>query len=68
MDKHIVTDGQLYIDTDLGTLTFIDTDSSLILRVTHLPTPIPDDVMIDLVAVHHITSYTPLQSGEQHAK
>ena len=52
--------GHLSIDADNGTAEFRDGHGNTILRVTHLPTPVPPDVMIDLVAIRNLTSYTPI--------
>lgn len=56
--EHI--DGELTIDHETGTITFKTALDIRLLRITHLPTPIPDNVMIDLVAIKNVTSYTPL--------
>lgn len=55
--------GILHVDTDKGIATFVH-DKGRLLRVTHLPTPIPDDASIDVVAIGNITSYTPLTPAE----
>jgi hypothetical protein len=52
--------GHLFIDQDKGQVEFKDAHDRVILRVTHLPTPIPPNVMIDLVAIRNVTSYTKL--------
>jgi hypothetical protein len=58
-------EGELVIDHDNGVVTFsqgsdpVDGEA-ILLRVTHLPTPVPDNVYIDLVAIRNVTSYTPL--------
>jgi hypothetical protein len=59
-----VYEGALYIDTDKGVITFLSKEGQRILRVTHLPTPIPDNVMIDMVSLPNLKSYTPLQHTE----
>ena len=59
-------EGVLRINQDEGTATFYArdmiyvADGARILRVTHLATPVPDDVSIDVVSIFNITSYTPL--------
>jgi hypothetical protein len=63
-------EGTLEIDQDTGIATFTTrglVHGSLIrvLRVTHLPTPVPEGVSIDLVAIRNVTSYTPLEISEQ---
>jgi hypothetical protein len=52
--------GDLTINTLAGTAEFRDGWGQTILRVTHLPTPVPPNVMIDLVAIRNVTSYTPI--------
>jgi hypothetical protein len=53
--------GELRIDLINGVITFHDGWNMMILRVTHLPEPIPSNVLIDIVALSNLTSYTPLQ-------
>ena len=53
--------GELRIDRLNGVITFSDGWHRMVLRITHLREPIPDDVLIDLVALNNLTSYTPLQ-------
>src|SRR5580765_9078360 len=61
--------GVLRIDRLNGLITFSDGWHRVTLRITHLPEPIPDNVMIDIVALKNLTSYTPLQSqGNQHTE
>src|SRR5580765_3965944 len=61
--------GVLRIDRLNGLIIFNDGWNRTILRVSHLPEPIPDNVMIDIVALKNLTSYTPLQSqGNQHTE
>ena len=55
--------GTLHVDTDKGIAIFTH-DKGRLLRVTHLPVPIPEDVSIDVVAISNITSYTLLTSAE----
>lgn len=57
-------EGHLHINPDDGVIFFMSKEGHRILRVTHLPTPIPDHMAIDLVAISNVTSYTPLQAGE----
>ena len=56
--------GHLFIDGDNGTAEFRDSHDCVKLRITHLPTPIPTNVMIDLVAIRNVTSYTPITRSE----
>jgi hypothetical protein len=50
--------GELEIDHDNGVITF--TASGVrILRVTHLPEPLPLGVIVDMVALPELTSYGP---------
>lgn len=53
--------GELRIDHLNGLITFRDGWNMMILRVSHLREPIPDNVLIDIVALENLTSYTPLQ-------
>ena len=53
-------DGRLWIDHINGTVVFTS-GGVKILRVSHLREPIPDGVMIDIVALDNLTSYTPIQ-------
>jgi hypothetical protein len=50
-------EGALYIDAKNGVITFLDRDGNRLLRVTHLPTPIPPNVMVDVTAIRNVTSY-----------
>ena len=59
-DKEYAYDGRLWIDPDEGTVTFTTRDGTRILRVTHLRKPTPDGVMIDMVSLPNLTSYTPI--------
>jgi hypothetical protein len=66
MDKNLVEsvtvmNGELRIDHINGLITFNDGWSRVVLRITHLQEPIPDNVLIDIVALAPLTSYTPLQ-------
>jgi hypothetical protein len=45
---------------------FIDSHDRTILRVSHLREPIPDNVIIDIVSLPNLTSYTPLQEPDRH--
>jgi hypothetical protein len=60
----------LEIDQDTGIATFttrglVHGSPIRVLRVTHLPVPVPEGVSIDLVAIRNVTSYTPLEISEQ---
>lgn len=50
--------GLLQIDRENGIITF-SSQGITILRITHLPTPIPTNVVIDVVAVNKLTGYIP---------
>lgn len=63
--SHTVMNGNLVIDNVNGTAEFNDGWGQTIIRVTHLPTPIPHNILIDLVAIRNVTSYTPIQEQEQ---
>ncbi len=52
--------GELRIDHLNGLITFSDGWHRMTLRITHLTEPIPSDVLIDIVALTPLTSYTPL--------
>lgn len=58
--------GYLTIDLDEGIAIFMAEDSEgrqyRMLRVTHLPKPIPVDFTIDVVAIRNVTSYTQIES------
>lgn len=60
----ITYQGTLYINPEAGTATFMTGEGAVILRVTHLPTPVPAQVNIDMVAINQVTSYTPLTNQE----
>jgi hypothetical protein len=60
--------GQLEIDHKEGAIYFRDRYGTTILRVTHLKTPTPRGVGIDLVSVAQMTSYTPLEPRERQDK
>jgi len=53
--------GELHIDHLNGLITFSDGWHRMVLRITHLTEPIPSDVLIDIVALTPLTSYTPIQ-------
>lgn len=55
-----VLQGHLEIDRANGVATFT-CGSFRILRVTHLPDPIPPNYSIDIVALPALTSYTPME-------
>lgn len=63
--KGTLMNGSLILDTLNGTAEFKDGWGQTILRVTHLQTPIPNNVMIDVVAIRNVTSYTPITGQEQ---
>jgi hypothetical protein len=50
--------GTLVIDHSNGIAIFHNQDGARILRVTHLPDPIPVNTIIDLVSLPALTSYT----------
>jgi len=54
--------GTLDIDHVNGVVTFTFNGRRL-LRITHLPDPIPAGKTIDLVALEALTSYTPIPDG-----
>ena len=60
-----VHEGALYIDTERGVVSFLTKNGQRLLRVTHLSTPVPKDVSIDIVAIHNVTSYTPFGQPEK---
>jgi hypothetical protein len=64
-ENSTIIDGELFIDADRGTAEFKDGLGRVILRVTHLPTPIPPNIMIDLVAIRNVTSCTPLNPQDE---
>lgn len=64
LESTTMMNGELVIDHVNGVATFKDGWGRPILRVTHLPRPVPFDVGIDLVAISNITSYTPLSMQE----
>ena len=61
VDSIITMNGMLRIDVLNGLVTFHDGWDRVVLRVSHLIEPIPDNVLIDIVALNNLTSYTPLQ-------
>jgi hypothetical protein len=61
--RKLILQGHLHIDYDQGTATFVS-GGITVLRVTHLPTPVPPNVSIDLVAIRNVTSYTPVAPRE----
>lgn len=70
IDSIITMNGMLRIDLLNGLVTFHDGWNRVVLRVTHLPEPVPQDVLIDITALNNLTSYTPLQGealGKQQA-
>ena len=58
-------EGALYIDTERGVISFLDSNGNRLLRVTHLAIPVPPGVMIDIVAISNLTSYTPITPQEE---
>lgn len=61
VDSIITMNGMLRIDLLNGLVTFHDGWHRVVLRVSHLPEPVPAEVLIDVVALNNLTSYTPLQ-------
>jgi hypothetical protein len=51
--------GHLEIDLDNGVATFTS-GGIRVLRITHLPDPIPKGMSIDVTAISQLTSYTPM--------
>ena len=60
-----VHEGALYIDTNNGVISFLDKAGNRLLRVTHLPDPIPANTSIDIVSIPALTSYTPLTQASE---
>jgi hypothetical protein len=59
--------GELEIDYKNGVVTFKTRVGRIrLLRVTHLPDPIPAGMSIDLVALPALTSYTPQELEPEH--
>jgi hypothetical protein len=56
-------DGTLEINPEEGTIKFIQY-GTIILNITHLRTPIPPNMTIELVALPALTSYQPHPRGE----
>lgn len=54
----VIYNGQLKIHYENGTIDF-ESGGIRVLRITHLPTPIPPGASIDIVAIRNVTSYTP---------
>jgi len=52
--------GVLEIDYANGTITF-NSGGIRVLRVTHLDTPVPKGMSVDMVAIRNVTSYSPLR-------
>ena len=65
-ERKVYTSGVLAIDTINGTAEFRDDFGDTLLRITHLPKPIPDNIMIDLVAIVNLTSYNSVSKGNKH--
>jgi hypothetical protein len=66
MDSELVEsittmNGELRIDRLNGLITFRDGWNRVVLRISHLREPVPPGVLIDIVALENLTSYTPLQ-------
>lgn len=56
--------GELQIDHKNGVIEFFTWDRQVrLLRITHLPEPIPAGTYVDLVALEALTSYTPVAHG-----
>jgi len=55
--------GQLIVDRENGVIIF-EVEGIRLLRITHLPDPIPDGISVDLVALPALTSYNPIQHKE----
>ena len=55
------------IDRDNGVIT-VTSHGVRLLRITHLPDPVPQDVSIDIVAIENLTSYTPIVIPEASSK
>lgn len=53
--------GELDIDARNGVITFTTKNGQRLLRITHLPDPIPAGTTIDLVALEALTSYTKIE-------
>lgn len=51
--------GELHIDHTKGIITFKSL-GDVMLRITHLAIPIPAEMKIDIVALEHLTSITPI--------
>lgn len=57
--------GELQIDRANGVIEFHTWNGQVrLLRITHLPDPIPPGTSIDLVALKALTSYTPAASED----
>jgi hypothetical protein len=57
--------GILTINEDDGTAIFTTSpNSTVLLRVTHLPDPVPPNSMIDMVSLAALTSYHPVTKLE----
>ena len=59
--------GHLEIDLANGTATFTS-GGFRVLRITHLPDPVPQNVSIDIVALPALTSYTPIRVEVKHVE
>lgn len=51
--------GILHVNNITGTITFTG-DEGQILRVTHINEPVTRGVKVDIVALEHLTSITPI--------
>jgi hypothetical protein len=58
--KSTTYQGVLEINYKDGTITF-HSGGICVLRITHLRTPIPRGMSVDLVAIGQVTSYTPME-------
>jgi hypothetical protein len=61
----VIYNGQLKIHYNNGTIDF-ESGGIRVLRVTHLPDPIPAGSSINLVALPALTSYTPQELEPEH--
>lgn len=55
------------IDRDNGVIT-VSSHGIRLLRITHLPDPVPQNVSIDIVALPALTSYTPIRVEVKHVE
>lgn len=62
MNEERYINGILHVNNITGTITFTD-DEGQILRITHIKEPVPRGTKIDMVALEHLTSITPIEEG-----